>query len=124
MIFLEYRDLRGVRMTFFQGKQEPIWLVGVLAKKLGHISRVARRLRWNHKLVRAAVYHAEWNPIPMRREQEAALAAGFRCDLLMDSPHALVFPAAALRNRPIKPVRRRKEVQGSRRSIEPFVWEG
>lgn len=124
MIFLEYRELLGVRMTFIQGKQEPIWLVGVLAKKLGHISRVARRLRWNHKLVRAVVYHAEWNPIPMRREQEAALAAGFRCDLLMDSPHALVFPAAALRNRPINPVRRRKEVQASRRSIEPFVWEG
>lgn len=124
MIFLEYRDLLGVRMTFFQGKQEPIWLVGVLAKKLGHISRVARRLRWNHKLVRAAVYHAEWNPIPMRREQEAALAAGFRCDLLMDSPHALVFPAAALRNRPINRVRRREKAQGARRPIEPFVWEG
>lgn len=124
MIFLEYRELCGVRMTFFQGKEEPIWLVGALAKKLGHISRVARRLRWNHKLVRAAVYHSEWNPLPMRREQEAALEAGFRCDLLMDSPHGLVFPAAALRDRPIKPVRRKREFQGPRRSIEPFVWEG
>ena len=124
MIFLEYRELCGVRMTFFQGKEEPIWLVGVLAKKLGHISRVARRLRWNHKLVRAAVYHAEWNPLPMRREQEAALEAGFRCELLMDSPHGLVFPAAALRNRPIKPVRRKRVSQGPRRSIEPFLWEG
>ncbi len=124
MIILEYRELLGVRMTFIQGKHEPIWLVGVLAKKLGHISRVARRLHWNHKLVRAAVYHAEWNPIPMRREQESALAAGFRCDLLMDSPHALVFPATALPNRPINPVRRKKKVHVSRRSSEPFIWDG
>ena len=123
MIFLEYRELRGVRMTFFQGKREPIWLVSVLAQKLGHLTRVARRLRWNYKLVRAAVDHAEWNELPMRREREAALAAGFRCDFLMDSPHGLVFPGAALRDKPVKRVARKRAAQRYRQPVLPFAWE-
>ena len=113
MIFLEYRELCGVRMTFFAGKAEPIWLVGVLAKKLGHISRVARRLRWNHKLVRAALYHFEWNPSHMRREQEEALQAGYRAEALMDSPHGLVFPGSMLRDKP--PTRPRRRCQYCRK---------
>ena len=123
MIFLEYRELCGVRMTFFQGKAEPIWLVESLARKLGHISRVAKRLRWNHKLVRAAVYHVEWNELPMRREREAALAAGFRCDLLMDSPHGLVFPGTALRDKPVKRVARKRASKRFRPPVLSFTWD-
>ena len=102
---LEYREWQGVRMTYLSGKNEPIWLVAALVQKLGHISRAAYRLRWNRQFVRAAVYHAEWNAPTMRQERAAALEAGFHADVLMDSPHGLVFPGAMLRGKP--PSRRR-----------------
>lgn len=105
-MWLEYREWQGVRMTFVTGKKEPVWLVADLVRKLGHVSRAARRLRWNGRLVRAAFEHAEWNATTMRQEREAALAAGFRCDVLQDSPHALVFPARELVSKPRRHRRR------------------
>lgn len=105
---LEFREWQGVRMTFVVGKREPVWLVASLVKKLGHVPRAARRLRWNRMLVRAAWNHAEWNAEVMRRECQAAMEAGFRSDLFADSPHALVFPAKELRNRPGFDTRRRR----------------
>lgn len=104
-MWLEFRELEGVRMTFVSGKKEPVWLVADLVRKLGHVPRAARRLRWNRRLVRAAYDHAEWNAVAMQKEREAALAAGFRSEVLQDSPHGLVFPASALAG---KPVRRRR----------------
>ena len=103
---LEYRNWEGVRMTFVAGKAEPVWLVADLVKKLGHVPRAARRLRWNRQLVRMAVYHAEWNATTMARERAAALDAGFRAEVLMVSPHGLVFPGSALAGKPIRPKRR------------------
>ncbi len=102
---LEYRNWQGMRMTYVAGKAEPVWLVAELVKRLGHVPRAARRLRWNRQLVRLAVDHAEWNATTMAKERSAALEAGFRAEVLMDSPHGLVFPARALAG---KPVRRRK----------------
>ena len=102
---VEYRDWNGLRMTYLAGRKEPVWLVADLVKKLGHVPRAARRLRWERQQVRMAVFHAEWNVPAMERERTAALAAGFRPDLLMDSPHGLVFPGSALAG---KPIRRRR----------------
>ena len=96
---LEYREWNGVRMTYIAGKKEPVWLVAFLLRKLGHIPRVARRLRWNRQLVRIAWEHAEWNPDQMRREEEEATQCGFRSEYLMDSPHALVVPGSTLRGK-------------------------
>ena len=103
---LEFREFNGVRMTFLFGKKEPIWLAAELAKKLGHIPRAARRLRWDREQVRMALYHAEWNAATMAQERESALQAGFRADALMNSPKALVFPGSALQSRPISRLRR------------------
>ena len=103
---LEYRDWNGVRMTYLCGKKEPIWLVAELAKKLGFIPRVARRLRWNRQQVRMALYHAEWNASTMAEERDAALKAGFRADGLMDLPKALVFPGSALKGKSPRRIRR------------------
>lgn len=103
---LEFREWNGVRMTYLSGKQEPIWLVAALVKKLGHIPRAAHRLRWNRQLVRCALYHAEWNATTMQRERKAALEAGFQANVLMDSPHGLVFPGSALAGKPIHRRRR------------------
>ncbi len=100
----EYREWRGVRMTFVAGKAEPVWLVAFLTRKLGNLPRAARRLRWNRQLVRMACKHAEWNPLQMQSEQTSAVEAGFRSDYLMDSPHALVVPGSALKSRPAKAV--------------------
>ena len=97
---LEFREWNGVRMTYLFGKKEPIWLVAELTKKLGHIPRAARRLRWNRQLIRVALYHAEWNAATMAQERAAALQAGFRADDLMNSPKALVFPGSALQGKP------------------------
>lgn len=99
---LEFREWRGIRQSFFSGKREPIWLVAELVRKLGHIPRAARRLRWNRRLVRLAVDHAEWNSYTIGQERESALAAGYHCPLLQDSPHALVFPGSALAGKPIR----------------------
>ena len=110
-MWLEFREWQGVRMTYVSGKKEPVWLVADLVRKLGHVPRAARRLRWNGRLVRAAFEHAEWNATTMQQEREAALSAGFRCEPLQDSPHALVFPARALAG---KPVRRRKRCRCTR----------
>ena len=104
-MLLEFREWGGVRMTYLLGKAEPIWLVADLVRKLGHIPRVARRLHWNRHDVRMAFHHAEWNADQMGRERDAALQAGFRSDLLMNSPHGLVFPGSALAG---KPIRRRR----------------
>jgi hypothetical protein len=104
-MWLEFREWEGVRMTFVSGKNEPVWLVADLVRKLGHVPRAARRLRWNRRLVRAAFDHAEWNALTMQKEREAALAAGFHSEVLQDSPHGLVFPASTLAG---KPVRRRR----------------
>lgn len=101
----EIREVLGVRQTFLSGKAEPVWLVGELKRRLGHLGRVAKRLGWTQKQVRMAVDHAEWNAVTMAREREEALAAGFRNDLLTDSPHGLVFPAKDLER---KLVRRRR----------------
>lgn len=106
-MFLEYREWQGVRMTYFAGKKEPVWLVADLARKLGLVARAARRVRWDRQMVRAALYHAEWNAQSMRSEREAAMQAGFRSDILMDSPHALVFPGSALAGKPVRRRRRR-----------------
>lgn len=103
---LEFREWQGVRMTYVSGKQEPVWLVFDLVKKLGHVPRAARRLRWQRNLVRFAVDHAEWNATTMARERAAALEAGYRAEVLMDSPHGLVFPGSALAGKPIRPRRR------------------
>lgn len=111
---LEFREWQGVRMTFVVGKREPVWLVASLVKKLGHIPRAARRLRWNRMLVREAWNHAEWNAEVMRRERQSAMEAGFRSDLFADSPHALVFPAKELRNRPGGGIRRRRRSRACR----------
>ena len=101
----EYREWNGVRMTFLYGKKEPVWLAAELARKLGYIPRAARRLRWERQHVRMALYHAEWNASEMERERAAAFAAGFRSDILQNSPHGLVFPGSALTG---KPIRKRK----------------
>lgn len=103
---LEYRDWNGVRMTYLCGKNEPVWLVAELTKKLGFIPRAARRLRWNRQHIRMALYHAEWNASTMAQEREAALQAGFQADALMDSPKALVFPGSVLKGRPTSRPRR------------------
>jgi hypothetical protein len=103
---LEYRNWQGMRMTYVAGKAEPVWLVAELVKRLGHVPRAARRLRWNRQLVRLAVDHAEWNATTMAKERAAALEAGFRSEMLMDSPHGLVFPGSALAGKPIRPRRR------------------
>ena len=100
---LEFRDWNGIRMTYLCGKKEPIWLVAELTKKLGHIPRAARRLRWNRQEVRIALYHAEWYAATMAQERESALQAGFKADGLMNSPKALVVPGSALRARPQRP---------------------
>ncbi len=98
----EYREWNGVRMTFLYGKKEPVWLAAELARKLGFIPRAARRLRWERQHVRMALYHAEWNAPEMERERAAAMAAGFRSDILQNSPHGLVFPGSALAGKPIQ----------------------
>ena len=54
---------------FHVWKKEPIWLLARLAKKLGHIARAARRLRWDREQDRIALYHAEWNVPSMARER-------------------------------------------------------
>ena len=56
---LEYRNWEGVRMTYVAGKAEPVWLVADLVKKLGHVPRAARRLRWNRQLVRVPIDRAK-----------------------------------------------------------------
>ncbi len=106
-MLLEFREWRGVRMTYLLGKPEPVWLIADLVRKLGHVPRVARRLRWNRQDVRLAFDHAEWNADQITRERAAALEAGYCSDLLMDSPHALVFPGSLLKGRPA-PRRRRR----------------
>jgi hypothetical protein len=101
----EFREVLGVRQTFLSGKAEPVWLVAELKLRLGHMGRVAKRLGWTQKQVRMTVKFAEWNSVALAKEREAALAAGFRNDLLTNSPHGLVFPAKDLER---KPVRRRR----------------
>ena len=103
---LEFRDWNGIRMTYLCGKKEPIWLVAELTKKLGHIPRAARRLRWNRQEVRIALYHAEWYAATMAQERESALQAGFKADGLMNSPKALVVPGSTLQSKPPSRFRR------------------
>ena len=103
---LEYRNWETVRQTYLCGKSQPVWLAWELVKRLGHVPRAAKRLKWTHRQVREAVDHAEWNAVAMAREREEALAAGFRSDVLMNSPHGLVFPAKELEGKPV--VRRRR----------------
>ena len=103
---LEYRNWNGVRMTYLMGKEEPVWLVADLVRKLGHIPRAAQRLRWSREHVRMAVYHATWNAPEMNQERESALQAGFKADALMNSPRGLVFPGSALAGKPIHRRRR------------------
>ncbi len=115
---LEYRNWKGIRMTYLSGKSEPIWLVADLVRKLGHITRAARRLRWNRQLVRVAVHHAEWNQSSMDQERADALEAGFRSDVLMDSPHGLVFPGSALAGKPV--IRRHRRCSICRQRLNRF----
>jgi hypothetical protein len=104
----EFREVLGVRQTFLSGKAEPVWLVAELKRRLGHVGRVAKRLGWTQKQVRMTVKFAEWNSVMLAKEREAALAAGFRNDLLMDSPHGLVVPGRELLNRPAQLRRKRR----------------
>ena len=105
---IEYRDWFGVRTAFVAGKTEPVWYVAALTKKLGNISRAAKRLRWrNHKLIRVALYHAEWNATLMEQERLAAMRAGFPAVRLIDSPHQLSFPKAPTSDKPTLKKRRK-----------------
>ncbi|MBL9175545.1 MAG: hypothetical protein JNL10_18530 [Verrucomicrobiales bacterium] len=92
---------------------------------VGVFVALVQRRQWHHItqaqedearrcLNRAAWNHAEWNAEVMRRERQAAMEAGFRSDLFSDSPHALVFPAKELRNRPGTDTRRRRRSGASR----------
>ena len=105
---IEYREIGGTRMTFVYGKRQPLWEVAVLARRLGSVRRMARRLRWSVPLVREALWHIEWHLDEINREHEEALQSGLFSNLLIDSPHALVFPGSRLRTSP-----------GSRATIRP-----
>lgn len=118
-MFIEYRDWRGVRTAFVSGKNEPVWYVAALAKKLGHVGRTAKRLRWrNHKLIRLAIYHAEWNTFAMEKEREGAIRAGFPMEALIDSPHQLVFP----KKPPSSPAATKKKRKKYVKEPEFRVW--
>jgi len=95
---VEFRSKSGVRMTFLAGREEPLWEVAELARTLGSIRRVARRLRWTQSQVREAIWHSQWHPADMQRERQEAMAAGYRRRCPAESPHLLVFPASRLRD--------------------------
>lgn len=94
---IEFREVSGVQMAFITGRSQPIWEVAELARSLGSVRRVARRLRWTITQVREALWHAEWSVEQLRREQQSALDAGYRRQCPRESPHLLVFPASRLR---------------------------
>jgi hypothetical protein len=117
-LFIEYRQWYGVRTAFVSGRREPVWYVAALAKRLGHVGRTAKRLRWrNYKLIRLAIYHAEWNAFAMEQEREAAIRGGFPANALIDSPHQLIVP----QKQPSSAVKRRRR---KKRFPEPDfrVW--
>ena len=118
VLFIEYRQSYGVRTAFVSGRREPVWYVAALAKRLGHVGRTAKRLRWrNHKLIRLAIYHAEWNAFAMEQEREAAIRAGFPAVDLLDSPHQLTFPR---KSQPSPVKRRKRKIQSE--EFEFRVW--
>ena len=98
---IEFREVAGVRMTFVSGRSQPIWEVAELARSLGSVRRVARRLRWTIMQVREALWHAEWSVEQLRREQRLALEAGYRRQCPPESGNLLVFPASRLREQEI-----------------------
>ena len=83
------------------GRSQPIWEVAELARSLGSVRRVARRLRWTIMQVREALWHAEWSVEQLRREQRSALEAGYRRQCPPESGNLLVFPASRLRDQEI-----------------------
>lgn len=113
---VEFREWRGMRMTFMAGMAEPVWWVAETACQIGNVPRAARRLGVRVSKLRAVLQFVQNHARQIEFERTCALDAGIELPVVPDPLPALVFPAEELRwRRPPIPVSMAPECDGQRR---------
>ena len=74
---VEFRERLGLRMTFFAGASEPVWLMAEIALLAGNVPKTARRLGVRVSKLRTVLDYVQANARRIGFERETTIEAGF-----------------------------------------------
>ena len=74
---VEFQEWHGLRITFFAGASEPIWLMAEIARTAGNVPKAARRLGVRVSKLRTVMDDVQANARRIDFERETAQAFGF-----------------------------------------------
>ena len=116
---VEFREWNGLRMTFFAGTSEPVWLMAKVAQLAGNVPKAARRLGMRVSKLHTGDNYVQANARRIGFKRETAIEAGFAPPEPIEIFSSLVFPAE-------QPLWRKPETisrpRYRRRSREPPVF--
>ena len=74
---VEFREWNGLRITFFAGASEPVWLMAKVAQLAGNVPKAARRLGVRVSKLHTGDNYVQANARRIGFERETAIEAGF-----------------------------------------------
>ena len=93
---VEFREWNGLRMTFFAGASEPVWLMAEIARPAGNVPKTARRLGVRVYKLRTVLDYVQANARRIGFERETTIEAGFVPPEPVEIFPSLIFPADPL----------------------------
>jgi len=93
---VEFREWNRLRMTFFAGASEPVWLMTEIARQAGDVPKAARQLGVRVSKLRTVLEYVQANARRIGFERETAIEAGFAPQEPVEIFQSLVFPAEQL----------------------------
>ena len=93
---VEFWEWPGLRITFFAGASEPVWLMAEIARPAGNVPKTARRLGVRVYKLRTVLDYVQANARRIGFERETTIEAGFVPPEPVEIFPSLIFPADPL----------------------------